>query len=144
MTHCETCLVVVHPLQNCTGAQNNQSFPISDIWRSWQDTQYFFLMNEQGEQNNAAPQTSSLLMPLMMGVPRVPTFKGSDNEDSYEEWQGQIQFMIRSQMLTPQQQLECLMHALKRDAKRELLILPGVDRPNVSLVFKFLVHQVHQ
>lgn len=69
------------------------------------------------------PQTSTLLMPSMMEAPWVPKFKGSDNEDSYEEWQGQIQFMIQNTNADSTTIAGVSNGALKRDAKREFTYL---------------------
>lgn len=55
-----------------------------------------FWMNDRGEQNNAAPPNKHSVNAIDDGTPWVPKCKGSDNEDSYEEWQGQIQFMIQN------------------------------------------------
>lgn len=82
---------------------------------------------------NPAP---AMVAPFFIGAPWAPKFSGHGLD--FNEWQSNMQAILRAQVWTEAQQCDFVLSTLEGEARREVLILEENERATPAVIFRFL------
>lgn len=82
---------------------------------------------------NPAP---AMVAPFFIGAPWAPKFSGHGLD--FNEWQSNMQAILRAQVWTEAQQCDFVLSTLEGEARREVLILEENERATPAVIFWFL------
>lgn len=85
-----------------------------------------------------APVARPQVLPVFMGAPWAPKFRGPSSDVSLKEWISQTTYLADLQGLTGPQRLQFLLGSLEGEAKREVQAAPEEKRNTFKAVLDYL------
>lgn len=85
-----------------------------------------------------APVARPQVLPVFVGAPWAPKFRGPNSDVSLKEWISQTSYLADLQGLTEQQRLQFLLGSLEGEAKREVQAAPEDKRNTFQAVLSYL------
>lgn len=85
-----------------------------------------------------APVARPQVLPVFVGAPWAPKFRGPNSDLSLKEWTSQTKYLADLQGLTEQQRLQFILGSLEGEAKRELQAAPEEKRTTFQAVLDYL------
>lgn len=77
-------------------------------------------------------------MPVYPGAPWLPKFEGTEGEEKYREWKGQIKGLLSTQDVNAARKVGILLKTLTGEAKRQVSVLEEGERDTVDKILNYL------
>ena len=79
-----------------------------------------------------------MMMPVYAGAPWLPKFEGSEGQEKYLEWKGQLKGLLSTQEMTEEKKVNIVVQALGGEAKRQVMVIDEGGRDTVKKIFEYL------